>query len=159
MSAVNAPTSPRRLDSARLRRASRERRERAGALGGEPFWRVRKPTRGIRSSASAALNRLKQAAPENDPAYCIHPGLLLAKTVDSCLVDELRRPWVIRGSRLFNTCFGCNRAVRKVARSLCHAPKRLPSKRPARSRLARRSLAESKRRGEVGRCRRCRRSS
>jgi hypothetical protein len=36
--------------------------------------------------------------------------------------------WVVPGSRLFKTCFGCNRAVRKVARSLCRAPKQLPSR-------------------------------
>jgi hypothetical protein len=35
--------------------------------------------------------------------------------------------WVIPGSRLFKTCFGRNRAVTKVARPLCHVPKRLPS--------------------------------
>jgi len=34
--------------------------------------------------------------------------------------------WVIPGSRLFKISFGGNRAVKKVARSLCHAPKRLP---------------------------------
>jgi hypothetical protein len=40
--------------------------------------------------------------------------------------------WVIPGSRLFKTCFGGNRAVKKVARFLCRAPKRLPSRRWAR---------------------------
>jgi hypothetical protein len=133
---VCTPTSPGRLGSRRLRRAGRAARsgepERAGTdttPGGEPLLCVREPTRGIYCIAITALNRLEQAAPENDPAYGIHPGLLLANTVDSRLADELPRPWVIRGSRLFNSCFGCNRAVSKVAGSLCHAPKRLPSRR------------------------------
>jgi hypothetical protein len=36
--------------------------------------------------------------------------------------------WVIPRSRLFKISFGGNRAVKKVARSLCYAPKRLPSR-------------------------------
>jgi hypothetical protein len=37
--------------------------------------------------------------------------------------------WVVLGSRLFKARFRGNRAVEKVARSLCHVPKRLPSRR------------------------------
>jgi hypothetical protein len=53
--------------------------------GGEPLWCVAKPAREIHPRASAASNRLKQAAPGNDPAF------LLTKAIDSGFGDELRR--------------------------------------------------------------------
>ena len=100
---------------------------RAQGAGGEPLWRVRKPACEIHPSTSAASKHLKQAAPANDPEFGSYPQLLLAKAIDSYFADELRRLGFVPGSRLFKACFGRRSAVRKVARSRCHTPKRLPS--------------------------------
>jgi hypothetical protein len=78
--------------------------------------------------AVAAKTRLKQAAPGNDPAFGFYPGFLLAKATDSSFADEPRRAWVTPGSRLFKTCFGGYRAVKKIARFMRHMQKRLPSR-------------------------------
>ena len=98
--------------------------------GGEPLWRSSLNPPEIHPSTSAASNRTKQAAPANDPAR--------RNGIGETRIDNLRQPkrwvetirWVIRRSRLFKTCFDSSRTTRKIAKSLCDALKRLPSKCP-----------------------------
>jgi hypothetical protein len=59
--------------------------------GGEPLRPVLKPAREIYPSMNAASNRLKQAAPANDPEYGLYPASLLTRAIDSGFADELRR--------------------------------------------------------------------
>lgn len=58
--------------------------------GGEPLWRIKKHAHEIHPSTSAASNRLKQATPANDRAFCFYPAFLLAKAIESRFAVELR---------------------------------------------------------------------
>jgi hypothetical protein len=80
--------------------------------------------------------RVKQAAPANYPARCF-----VSRSVRIIRFASRDKPrvWTVRGSRLLKKICGHIRAEKNSARSDGYDPKR----------LGRRSLTESKRRGEV----------
>lgn len=100
-----------------------------GNARGEPLWCIKKPAREIYLSTSAASNRLKQAAPTTDRAFSFYPAFLSANAIESRFWRCATTRRIIPGSRLFDARFGRTSVVTKVARSLCKAPKRLPSTR------------------------------
>jgi hypothetical protein len=51
--------------------------------------------------------RAKQAAPANNPWRCFGSAALSPKVIDFRVADRVADRWVVRGSRLLGTCFGC----------------------------------------------------
>jgi hypothetical protein len=96
--------------------------------GGEPLWRVAQEPREIfvpvRVRLQVVLNRRLARTTQSVAGLSAMRDSMIF-THGGAGKKTLR--WVIPGS-LFKISFGDDRAVKKVARSLCHAPKRLPSR-------------------------------
>jgi hypothetical protein len=71
--------------------------------------------------------RAKQAAPANNPWRCFRSAALSPKVIDFRVAYRVADRWVVRGSRLLGTCFGCTCDITQSREVFRQTLKRLPS--------------------------------